>query len=149
MNPIPDRKTIYVALIVTSGSFLPISLLHEVGHIVVCVSDGLTYTLVLKLAIFTTSCHGSPDNLFFYYAFGGGLATIVSLAPLALSALRQHTGIILALLTLATIQGINGIIETGWTDWYLNSTKEVMVVMNLILAFTVIGYMFVFAKIRR
>ena len=143
-------RPVIVGIVIVASLFFPLSIIHEFGHIIICVSGGHTYILDLSLIVFNVCCNETPSNFMLYYAFGGGFAMLVSLAPfLAWNWIRQHKGIIIGLLTIATLQGANAIVETGWHIWYVNNTSTSMALLSIILGLSFIGYIFLFARVGR
>lgn len=75
---------------------------------------------------------------------------IVALAPFAMwNLVKTHRGLMIGLLSLATMQGFNAILQGAFTEWYLNNTNQAGVLIALVFGFSLTAYIIFFAKTSR
>lgn len=49
MKPMFESRTVTLGVVIAVGLFFPLSFVHELGHAVVCESEGLSYTFAFSL----------------------------------------------------------------------------------------------------
>lgn len=138
-----ERKTVAVAFAVLIILAIPASLLHEFGHIIICITDGYSYTLIIQITYAAVTCQGTLSNLILYWALGGTLAAAVVAIPLAFRTVRANEGITIALLTLSTTHSINAVAETFANSWYMSNGIMIMI-PSMIIFFV---YLFKFGSV--
>ena len=117
-----DFKLVRNATIVLIVCILPMSYAHEIGHAIICVSEGNYFQIHMGVDNASLVCLGTISNSELFYFFGGFFATIIALVPFAkYTWMKNHRWAVIASLTFATGHGINAIIEVGFTDWYLEN----------------------------
>lgn len=138
------RTTALVAFMILIGLAFPAALVHEFGHIIICVVDGNTYELILGVFMAGVVCDGTLSNLTLHYLFGGLFAAMIVSIPLAIPQVRKYRSIVIALLSTITIQLMNAIAEGFFNDWY---QKDAMILMlPSILPFFIFLYLFARVK---
>ena len=150
MKPIFDTKSTRIALVMLLILFFPISVVHEIGHIIICVNSGSSYESHFNVLELGIMCTPLPKTVLLYWAFGGILGMLVSLCPiLALNWMRNHKGVMIGLFSLASMQGVNAFIETFAHTWYIQGGTLPSIMFTLVgLAFLFVFLNF-FARVRR
>lgn len=127
----------------------PFAFLHEMGHAIICVSEGFTFTLFFGLAAFGLECMGEPVNSMLYHMFGGLFAAMVAAIPFVFySKIKRYPFIIIAFLTVLTGHAINAAVETLMFDYYITQTKyaSLFVLIPSLAAFFI--YLFYFGTVK-
>ncbi len=96
-----EMKMLWLSLITIAVLSIPISLVHEAGHILICVSYGFDYLLTVSSIYFNTHCSNPPDSLALYWSFGGIFAIIACSTLLLSNRARSNKGIFIGIVTVA------------------------------------------------
>ncbi len=145
-EPKIDFKITRNATILLILLIIPMNFFHEIGHGIVCALEGNQYEIHLG---FTSSllCFGSVTNDFAFYSFGGLFALALVLLPfLKFSWIRTHPWIMIVCLSFAFGHGINAIIETGFTLWYLQNDIISQIILNFISFSSYVGFLILFGR---
>ena len=145
------KKTSTVGLyssIVLALLALPSVYIHEVGHLIICAADGSEFTLDINVFGGTLYCHVKPSNEPLFLAFGGMFAMIILSAPLALKKISRTATISIPLVSLLIGHGINSVIETFLSQWYLQNQIPTIILLNalVVASFFVLFYFMVIKK---
>ena len=136
-----DFKVLRNATIVLILCIIPMSYVHEIGHAIICVSEGNYFQISMGVDNASLICLGTVENTVLFYAFGGFFAMGIALVPFVkFSWMKNHRWAMIVSLTLATGHGINGLVEVALTDWYLENGLG----SELFLNFTSLMLYFVF-----
>lgn len=122
-----ENRMVLTAVLVLLITFLPVGLVHEAGHIMVCTWSGFDYVITPDAKGIRLDCGGIPDNTLVYFAMGGILGTAASIALLIPRRLWDNLGIRIGLQTMAFTQFIQFVFETWYHASYVNS--EAMTVL--------------------
>lgn len=118
-----DSKTVFWSIGFLTAFFIPVTYVHELGHAIVCSSEGLEYKIAVGINGGFTLCKGDLKNDFIYWMMGGTLATVVSLIPLAFRKLTlKNPSVLIASLSFATGNGFIAIVETVAHQSYINDS---------------------------
>ncbi len=126
--------------------YYPVLVTHEIGHALVCVSEGGVPTLDVSL---TGEGHGTctpePDNQFLYHISGGVFASVLSGILLILwRTIPNYVKIVSV--TFATIQGINALIEAFANASYISDPSMRYIVFNVITFALFTGLLFLYIR---
>lgn len=150
-EPILDKKTGYVSLLVLITFFFPLTYVHELGHVLSCVVDGYSYTIQINIVTATVTCDGTPSNLMFYWASGGLFAMLVALSPLiAWKWAKRNKGVVIGCFTIATGHGVNAMIETLAHIWYVTNiafASTTLVAIPTVVVFAI--FLVILGKIKK
>ena len=117
-------KTSVLALAVLLLLMTPATIIHELGHSVVCAMHGYKTEIKIDLLSAITYCYSDEiTGNYFYYAFGGLLAFIVIMVPILTARVRSTPWMFIPLLTIASSHGINAIFETILNDYYMSDNS--------------------------
>lgn len=100
----------------------PATVIHELGHSIVCVANGYEQEIHIDPMSATSYCYSDTmrDNVFFL-SFGGLLASLVMLIPLAWEKVRTVPWRFIPLLVLSISHAINAAVETLLYDYYISA----------------------------
>jgi hypothetical protein len=110
----------YIALLI------PVSLLHETGHALVCSVSGFDYSLWIDGTGGHTVCAGAPGNSVAYGAMGGafGLLGSAEIIGLWAAAKRRHPAVLVVGLAYAVDQSAKLILEGFFTPLYASGATD-------------------------
>ena len=129
MNLTYNKTTTY-SFILLLVLVVPIGIVHELGHALVCYGENLTVELRFAGFGLATKCSAQPVNFTVFTASGSLLAMLTSLLPLLF--FRQNH-IKIACLTLALTHGLNGLVETVLFDSYIRNITLYMAIINTVM----------------
>lgn len=117
------RKLVIILLIVT----IPMNLVHESGHAIICKLEGFDYTMYLSSLV----CNGNVSNKLLFNSFGGMLAGIISLTPfLFWRYIKDKPYIIISSFAILSGQIPNMIIEGFFKTWYMSNPIPSTIIIN-------------------
>ena len=99
--------------------FFPTGFVHELGHILVCVSNGYDYTLTVGNLALNVHCSSSPQPLLLYFALGGIFGMIASLSLFLSKRVRSNNAIFIGVSIVAFDHFLKSIFETFIHSAYL------------------------------
>lgn len=144
-----DRLVIQWSVILYIALLMPISLLHEAGHALVCSSEGFGYSLWLDWTGGHTLCSGTPANATEYGIMGGVFGLLGSTAIIASWALveraRRHPVMLVVGLAYFVDQGAKTILEGFLTVLYTSGGTDVLLTILQLTSW--IGLTIYFARI--
>lgn len=126
---------------------IPVSLLHELGHVYVCTSSGFDYGIWIDVTGGHMVCSGMPQDSLAYNAMGGvfGLAGSAGIAAVWLLAKRQYA--ILAVgLAYFVDQAAKIILEGLYTRTYASGAIDGYITTLQVASW--LGFMIYFARIK-
>lgn len=120
----------------------PATIIHELGHSIVCVANGYEQEIHIDPMSATTICYSDKmqDNTFFK-AFGGLLASLVMMAPLASVKVRTVAWRFIPLVVLSVSHAINAAVETLLYDYYISADSilpQALMITSLCLFFALL-----------
>jgi len=126
----------------------PATVIHELGHSVVCAAHGFEQSIQIDPMSATSYCYSNDmeDNMFFR-AFGGLLASVVMMAPLLSIKVRTVPWRFIPLIVLSISHAVNAGIETVLYDFYITDTvilPQALMMVSLGLFF---GLLFKYGKV--
>lgn len=124
---------------------VPVSLLHELGHVLVCTSSGFDYRIWIDVTGGHMVCYGRPSDSFAYNAMGGafglaGSAGIVAVWVLA----KRHYAILAVGLAYSVDQAAKIILEGIYTPTYASGVIDVYITALQVASW--LGFMLYFAR---
>ncbi len=130
-----EDKIVWFSIITIGVLFIPTGLIHEVGHIVVCVSNGFDYTLYTDSIAFNVQCSNSPRPIELYWAMGGVFGIFASLPLLIIKKVRNEKGILIGIVITGFDHLQKAVFETTAHLSYLSNPSLLMFmsVLSLIL----------------
>lgn len=122
-----EVKVMIIACSVALALWYPIGYFHELGHILVCVSNGNKFILGLEGFSIVTHCSGQSNPIWLLFSMGGIFGVIGSLTPLVIKKIRKNVGILVGLLILACVHTIYAFFETFQHLAYLNGQANLSI----------------------
>lgn len=132
-----DKRTVSLSIVLLIFLTLPATIVHEAGHALVCEDN---FDIDISLFGATTLCYNEVENMIFYQAFGGVLASIVFISPLLFRKVRSYKWIVIPLVSLSIGHLINAIIEVMFNESYLTEDiwAPIMGVISFIVFFIIL-----------
>lgn len=143
-NLIQRSVLLYIVLLV------PFTVLHEMGHILVCVASGFHYSLWIDGTGGHTICSGMPSNSVLYGAMGGIFGLLGSIAVISWWAVTKKTyqsAPLIVGLAYAVDQLAKVILEGFFTSVYTSGAADLS--LTVLQLGSWIGLMIYFAKVRQ
>lgn len=127
---------------------IPVSLLHELGHVYVCTSSGFDYGIWIDVTGGHMVCYGRPSDSFAYNAMGGifGLAGSTGIVAVWLI-VKRHYAILAVGLAYSVDQTAKVILEGLYTTTYASGSVDGYITAVQVVSW--VGFMLYFAKIRK
>ena len=125
--------------------FFPTGFAHELGHILVCVSNGYDYTLTVGNLALNVHCSSSPQPLLLYFALGGIFGMIASLSLFLSKRVRSSNAIFIGVSIVAFDHFLKSIFETFAHSAYLFDPK-LSIYMSILGAFFMLCLLMFFTK---
>ncbi len=145
-NPILIKTRI---LLVSSVSililFFPTGFFHELGHILVCASNGYDYVFSFGDFALNVHCSSLPDPILLYFALGGIFGMIASVSLFLSKKIRTSPGIFIGASVTAFDHFLKSIFETFTHSAYL-SNFSLSIYMSALTAFFMIILLLFFSK---
>lgn len=101
-----DRKTIGLALLFYFAVGSELSLVHHMGHNLVCSSEGYQFEIWVNPFGGYSICFGKPDNFLLYSILGPAFGAIAAGVPLAIPRIRRSNVWKIVLLALLADQAL-------------------------------------------
>ena len=126
----------------------PATVIHELGHSVVCVAHGHKQSISIDPMGATSFCYSAEmaDN-YFFRAFGGLLASVFMMAPLLSIKVRTVPWRFIPLIVLSVSHAINAGIETLLYDFYIGDSSFLPPVLMMISLVMFFGLLFKYGKV--
>ncbi|HEX6067771.1 MAG TPA: hypothetical protein VFZ05_03125, partial [Nitrososphaera sp.] len=106
-----DRRVILLSVALYIGLGIPISLLHETGHVYVCTTSGFDYRVWVDFTGGHMLCFGRLDDNFVYNAMGGLFGLAGSAALIIAYFAKRHYALLVVGLAYAVDQGAKMLLE--------------------------------------
>jgi hypothetical protein len=135
---------LYIALLV------PVSLLHETGHALVCSASGFSYSLWIDGTGGHTVCAGAPGNPVEYGAMGGAFGLLGSAAIVgfwAAAKRTRHPAVLVVGLAYAVDQAAKLVLEGFFTSLYASGATDLFLTALQLVSW--IGLTIYFARAPR
>ena len=128
------RVGLYSSLLLIA--IAPLSVfIHEEGHLIICASEGHTYTMSIGIFGGVLHCSGALSNPLLFFAFGGVFAGIVLSGPfIAWKKINQYPFLVIPLVSLISGHLVNAAVETFLSRWYFDNMAEASIIINAIVA---------------
>ena len=113
------NKTVVLALFFLIISVIPFTIIHEIGHSLVCLADG--HEFHIDIQIFTSSsmiCKGEISHEPLFNAAGGVLATVVAIVVFVF---LKRGFIVIPMASIAISHMLNAIVEAGFYKSYVSA----------------------------
>lgn len=124
--------------------FFPTGFVHELGHILVCASNGYDYTLSVGEFALNVHCSASPQPILLYFALGGIFGMVASLSLFLSKKIRINPGIFIGASVTAFDHFLKAIFETFTHSAYL-SNWSLSIYMSMLTAFLMISLLMFFS----
>ena len=128
-----DVKIMLKSILLLLIFSIPFNFVHEIGHVIICTTEGNEFNLTLSLIGGSVICFGDElKNPDLYHAFGGVFAMGIALVPLFL----RRNYISIAFLSFAISHGLNAVIETTMHSSYIENIElwgVLLAVINIIV----------------
>jgi hypothetical protein len=142
-----SRKVVIWSVILYFALSIPLSLFHELGHILVCAAHGFDYALWVDGRGGHSLCYGSPRDGFTYNAMGGVFGMIGSAAIIAVWAFgKRHYAILAVGLAYMVDQFAKIILEGFFIRMYVSGALDGYITALQIISW--LGFMLYFARIK-
>lgn len=142
-----SRQVILWSVLLYFVLSIPISLIHELGHVIVCTSSGFDYAIWIDVTGGHMVCFGRPVDSFAYNAMGGILGVVGSVGIMAAWLFaRRHYAILSVGLAYFVDQSAKVILEGIFTPIYASGTIDVYITALQVTSW--LGFMIYFARIK-
>ena len=142
---IVDSKVLAKSSILMIAFVIPLNIVHETGHAIVCSIEGNKFQMEILVEGSRLLCIGPMENQFLFYLFGGLFAGIIILIPVA-TRLRNKNWIVIPCLSFGVGHIINAIVESMFTEWYLEETVGPLALLGIISFSIYITFTIIFGR---
>ena len=139
------NKLLIISAITILVLFFPTGMIHELGHILVCTSNGYDYVFSIADLALNVHCSASPQPLLLYFALGGIFGMIASVSLFLSKKIRSNPGIFIGVSVTAFDHFLKSIFETFAHSAYL-SNPNLSVYMSVLVVFFMLGLYVFFSK---
>ena len=139
------NKLLIISAITILVLFFPTGMIHELGHILVCTSNGYDYVFSIADLALNVHCSASPQPLLLYFALGGIFGMIASVSLFLSKKIRTNPGIFIGVSVTAFDHFLKSIFETFTHSAYL-SNPNLSVYMSVLSVFFMLGLYVFFSK---
>ncbi len=126
--------------------FFPTGFVHELGHILVCASNGYDYAFSIGDLALNVRCSNTPQPILLYFALGGIFGMISSGSLFLSKKVRTNPGIFIGVSVTAFDHFLKTIFETFTHSAYL-SNLNLSIYLSVLTVFFMLG-LFVFFSMR-
>ena len=139
------NKLLIISALTILILFFPTGIIHELGHILVCASNGYDYAFTVGDLALNVHCTSTPQPILWYFALGGifGLASTLSL--FLFKTVRSIPGIFIGVSVTAFDHFLKAIFETFTHSAYLND-RNLSIYMSVLTVFFMLGLFVFFSK---
>jgi hypothetical protein len=129
---------------------IPVSILHELGHVAICSANGYQFDMWLDLRGGHSLCYGTPGNNLVMGAMGGIFGLLASLGILAFWHCFCKKAVPIATVALALMldQGVKVFLEGFLPGLYSAGRFDLLITILQIISVTVLAIYFT-RKLRR
>ncbi|HVX03460.1 MAG TPA: hypothetical protein VHA09_09940 [Nitrososphaera sp.] len=144
-----NRSVIQWSVILYIALLVPISLLHETGHALVCSAAGFDYSLWIDGTGGHTVCAGVPHNTLVYGSIGGlfGLLGSAAIILFWVVTKRKHPAVLVVGLAYAVDQLAKLVLEGFFTRLYVTGATDAFLTVLQLVSW--IGLTIFFARVAR
>lgn len=144
-----DRSVIQWSVILYIALLIPVSLLHETGHALVCSAAGFGYSLWIDGTGGHTVCAGAPRDSVAYGAMGGLFGLLGSAAIILFWTVtkRKYPAVLVVGLAYAVDQSAKLVLEGFFTRLYVSGATDAFLTALQLVSW--IGMTIYFARITR
>ena len=139
------NKLLIVSAITILVLFFPTGFVHELGHILVCASNGYDYVFSIGDLALNVRCSASPQPILLYFALGGIFGMIASVSLFLSKKIRSNPGIFIGVSVTAFDHFLKSIFETFTHSAYL-SNLSLSIYMSVLSVFFMLGLFMFFSK---
>jgi hypothetical protein len=139
------NKLLIISSITILILFFPTGFVHELGHILVCTSNGYDYVFSMSNLALNVRCSASPQPILLYFAMGGIFGMIASLSLFLSKKVRSNPGIFIGVSVTAFDHFLKSIFETFTHSAYL-SNPNLSIYMSVLSVFFMLGLYVFFSK---
>jgi hypothetical protein len=142
-----SRQVILWSVLLYFALGIPISLIHELGHVIVCTSSEFDYAIWIDVTGGHMVCSGRPADGFAYNAMGGILGVVGSIGIMsAWLFAKRHYAILAVGLAYFVDQSAKVILEGMFTPIYASGAIDAYITALQVGSW--LGFMFYFARIK-
>lgn len=142
-----NRRVMQWTVVLYLALMIPITLLHESGHVYVCAENGYQYRVWIDVTGGHMQCFGRLESVPIYNALGGlfGLAGSGAIIAVWLAA-KKHVAILAVGLAYVVDQSAKVILEGFFTRVYLSGSLDVFITSLQLASW--FGFMLYFARVK-
>lgn len=126
------------------GLGIPLSLLHETGHVYVCATNGYDYRVWVDFTGGHMLCFGMLEDNFVYNAMGGLFGLAGSAALIIAYFAKKHYALLAVGLAYAVDQGAKMLLEGLYSSTYNSGAIDAYITALQVTSW--LGFMFYFAR---
>jgi hypothetical protein len=113
---------------------MPSVYVHEIGHMLVCASNGSNFVLGVHAFGGTLHCASIPGDGLLFLSFGGIFAAIVLASPfVAWKKIIQRTYLSVPLVSLIAGHVVNSVLEGFFNIWYMTHFVLAIILVNAVI----------------
>lgn len=139
-----DRRVILLSVVLYIGLGIPLSLLHETGHVYVCATNGYDYRVWVDFTGGHMLCFGMLEDNFVYNAMGGLFGLAGSVALIIAYFAKKHYALLAVGLAYAVDQGAKILLEGLYSSIYNSGAIDAYITALQVASW--LGFMFYFAR---
>lgn len=139
-----DRRVVLLSVALYIGLGIPISLLHETGHVSVCTANGYGYRVWVDFTGGHMLCFGRLEDNFVYNAMGGLFGLAGSAALVIAYFAKRHYALLAVGLAYAVDQGAKILLEGLYSPIYNSGAIDVYITALQVASW--LGFMLYFAN---
>ena len=136
------NRLLIVAAVTIIILFFPTGFAHELGHILVCASNGYDYVFSFGDLAFNVRCYASPQPIMLYFALGGIFGMAASASLFLSKRIRTNSGIFIGVSVTAFDHFLKAIFETFTHSAYLSNWSLSVYMSVLVVSFMISLLMF-------
>lgn len=139
-----DRRVILLSVALYIGLGVPMSLLHETGHVYVCASNSFDYRVWVDFTGGHMLCFGRLEEVFVYNAMGGLFGLAGSAALVVAYFVVRYYAFLAVGLAYAVDQGAKILLEGMYGSLYNSGAIDVYITALQVVSW--FGFMLYFAR---
>ncbi len=139
------NKLLIISALTILILFFPTGITHELGHILVCASNGYDYAFTVGDLALNVHCTSTPQPILWYFALGGIFGLVSTLSLFLFKIVRTIPGIFIGVSVTAFDHFLKAIFETFTHSAYL-SNPNLSIYMSVLTIFFMLGLFVFFSK---
>jgi len=139
-----DRRVILLSVALYLALSIPVSLLHETGHVYICTANGYPYRVWVDFTGGHMLCFGNLEDNFVYNAMGGLFGLAGSTALIIAYFAKKHYALLAVGLAYAVDQGAKILLEGLYSSIYNSGAIDLYITALQVASW--LGFMLYFAK---